>query len=44
MKKITRFILKKYSKMSGEKKIQLGMDLSQMARDVRAAGKLKMGA
>lgn len=44
MKKLTLFILKKYAKMSGEKKIRLGMSLSQMVRDVRKAGIAKMGA
>ena len=29
MKKLTSFILKKYSQMSGDKKIRLGMSLSE---------------
>lgn len=44
MKKLTRFLLKKYAKMSGEKKVHLGMSLSQTVRDVRKAGIVKMGA
>lgn len=44
MNKLTAFILKQYVKMSGEKKIRLGMNLSQMVRDVRKMGKSKMGA
>ncbi len=43
MNKLTQFILKKYAKMSGEKKVRLGMSLSQMVRDVRKAGIDKMG-
>ena len=44
MKKVTRFILKEYAKMSGEKKIRLALSLSKMVRDVRKAGIVKMGA
>ena len=44
MKKVTLFLLKKYAKMSGEKKVRLGMSLSQMVRDVRKMGIAKMGA
>lgn len=44
MKKLTAFILKKYSKMSGDKKIQLGLSLSKMAREVRASGFKATGA
>ncbi len=44
MEKLTQFILKKYAKMSGEKKVRLGMSLSQMARDVRKAGTIQTGA
>lgn len=44
MKKLTRFILRKYAEMSGEKKIRLAMDLSSMVREVRKAGVAKMGA
>ncbi len=29
--------------MPGEKKVRLGMSLSQMVRDVRKAGSIKMG-
>lgn len=38
MKKITRFLLKQYAKMSGEKKIKIAMDMSETARKVRAQG------
>ncbi|MDO8498233.1 MAG: hypothetical protein Q7S44_00360 [bacterium] len=38
MKNLTRFILKKYQQMSGDKKIHLGMRLSKAAREVRKAG------
>lgn len=44
MKKLTRFLLKKYAKMPGEKKVSLGMSLSQTVRDVRKFGAIKMGA
>lgn len=44
MNKLTTFILKKYARMSGEKKIRLAMSLSQMVRDVRKMGKAQMGA
>lgn len=44
MKKITAFILKKYAQMPGQKKIRLAMSLSEMVRDVRAAGKVQTGA
>lgn len=44
MKKLTQFLLKKYAKMSGEKKVSLAMSLSQMVRGVRKAGVIKTGA
>lgn len=44
MNKLTTFILKKYARMSGEKKIRLSLSLSKTVRDVREAGKAKMGA
>lgn len=44
MNKLTAFILKKYARMSGEKKIRLGLSLSQMVRDVRKTGKAQTGA
>ncbi len=44
MNKLARFILKKYAQMSGEKKIRLGMSLSQMVRDVRKTGAIQTGA
>lgn len=41
---MTNLILKKYSKMSGDKKVRLGMSLSKMAREVRKDGKIATGA
>lgn len=41
---MTRYILKKYARMSGEKKIRLAMDLSKMVRDVRKMGVVQTGA
>ena len=38
MKKLTAFILKEYGKMSGDKRIRLGLSLSNMVRVVRRAG------
>jgi len=43
MKKLTGLILKKYSQMSGDQKIRLGLSLSKMAREVRIAGKKTTG-
>lgn len=44
VKKQVYFILKQYSKMSGDKKIRLGFSLSETVRAVRKAGKLATGA
>jgi len=44
MKKQTLYILKKYSKMSGDQKMRLGFTLSAMVREVRKCGKKTMGA
>jgi len=44
MKKFTRFIVEKYSQMSADQKIRLGMSLSEMVRKVRKSGKLATGA
>lgn len=44
MKKLTPFLLKEYAKMSGDKKIRLGLSLSKMVRDVRRAGIKTTGA
>jgi hypothetical protein len=44
MKKLTKFILKKYSQMSGDRKIRLGLSLSEMVRQVRKSGKIATGA
>lgn len=43
MKKLTNFILKKYSQMSGDKKVRLGMTLSELVREVRKSGKIATG-
>lgn len=43
-KNLTDFILKKYSQMSGGRKIELGMQLSEMVREMRKAGKIASGA
>jgi hypothetical protein len=34
----TAWLLKKYKEMSGDKKVQIGMDLSETVRDVWRAG------
>lgn len=44
MKKLTDFILKKYQQMPGDKKIRLGLSLSEMVRKVRASGLKSTGA
>lgn len=44
MKKVLRFILKKYQQMPGSQKIRLGMSLSAMVRKVRKDGQLATGA
>lgn len=44
MNRLTEFILKKYARMSGEKKIRLGMGLSKTVLDVRKTGKAQTGA
>lgn len=43
MKNLAQFILKKYQQMPGDKKIRLGMSLSEMVREVRKAGKISTG-
>lgn len=42
--KNTTLILKKYAQMSGDKKVRLALNLSEMVRKVREAGKLATGA
>ena len=37
-KNITIFLINRFSKMSGDRKIQIAMRLSEMARQVRDAG------
>jgi len=44
MKKPASFMLKKYQKMSGNKKIRLGLSLSKMVRNVRSQGLKTTGA
>jgi hypothetical protein len=44
MKKIAPFLLKQYSRMSGEKKMKIGMQLSKAVREMRQAGKRATGA
>jgi hypothetical protein len=42
--KSAELILKRYSQMTGDQKIRLGMSLSKMVREVRKAGKIATGA
>ena len=42
-KNLTQFLLSRYGKMSGSKKVRLGMELSEMVRKVRKAGKVATG-
>jgi len=44
MKKVGSILLKRYSKMSGDKKVRLGLRLSEMVRQVRKEGKVATGA
>jgi hypothetical protein len=44
MKKLVKFLLKGYAKMSGDKKVRLGMKLSEAVRQVRKAGIAATGA
>lgn len=43
MKKMARFLIQKYSHMSGDKKVRIALDLSQLVRDIRKAGAISMG-
>ncbi len=43
MKHVTSDILKKYARMSGDKKVRIGLDLSRMVRKVRKAGSIATG-
>lgn len=38
MKKVASFLIKKFSQMSGDKKIRLGMQLSETVRKFQSAG------
>jgi len=44
MKKACPILLKRYSEMSGDKKVRLGLRLSEMVRQVRKEGKVATGA
>jgi len=44
MKKVGSILLKRYSEMSGDKKVRLGLRLSEMVRQVRKEGKVATGA
>lgn len=44
MKNLTKFLLKKYRHMSGDKKIRIALKLSELARKVRKQGALATGA
>ena len=44
MKKAGPILLKRYSEMSGDKKVRLGLRLSEMVRQVRKEGKVATGA
>jgi len=44
MKKNTVDLLRKYAKMSGDKKIRLAIKLSEMVRRVRQDGKIATGS
>jgi hypothetical protein len=43
MKKMTSFLVKKYAKMSGNKKIHIAFNLSKTVRLVRQAGSVATG-
>lgn len=43
MKKLTKFMLKRYAQIPGEQKIRLGMELSEIVREVRRNGKQATG-
>jgi len=42
-KNLTQFLLSRYRRMSGSKKIRLGMELSETVRKVRKAGMVATG-
>lgn len=39
MKNVTSFLIKQYAKMPGDKKVEIGMNLSKVIRQVRKDGK-----
>lgn len=43
MKKMALFLLGQYAQMSGDKKVRIALDLSQLVRDVRKTGAISMG-
>lgn len=43
MKKMASFLVEKYAKMSGDKKIHIAFDLSKTVRQVRQAGNVATG-
>jgi len=43
-KDLTSFLILKYRKMSGDKKIRIAMDLSKAVREFRKIGRLATGA
>ena len=44
MKKLAPFLLKQYSKMSGDKKVRIAMAWSKLVRDVNKEGKIQTNA
>ena len=42
MKRVTRFLLKKYGEMSGDKKVRIALDLSDVVRKIRKDGEVAL--
>ena len=42
MKKIAKFLIKKYSEMTGDKKVRIALSLSDMVRKIRKAGEVAL--
>ena len=40
MKKIAPFLIKKYSEMSGDKKVKIALSLSEMVRKIKKEGEI----
>ena len=40
MKKIASFLIKKYSEMSGDKKVKIALSLSEMVRKIKKEGEI----